>query len=252
MTWVESSSPSFHARHESTDADDAARVLERLEHAREALEGVFPRTVGDLTIVLHGSPTQLAIAQPYLPLLQRLTAPSGRRYLVGWFGAREIHVLAPRVLDRRASNVPGSRELLALAPAALYAATVVGANNPDLPPPFRPGSFTRYVRWAWLAQGAASYFAGQVAHVRPAVNRRLREGPTPSFPPALGDAPVLGGTVFDLLARQEGEQAAARLASRLHPDGAEAALVKAFHGRPLEAIEGAWRAHLSRLASAPV
>jgi len=250
VAWVESISPSFRARHESEDADDAARVLERLEQARDHLGELFPRTVGDLTVVIHGSVGALWLAQPYLPLAAAVTAPAGRRYLVGWFGSREIHVLAPRVLERRASNVPGSRELLMLAPAALYAGAVVGANNPDLPPPFSPASFVRYLRWAWLGQGAAQYLAGQVAHLRPAITRRLHEGGTPAFPPSVRDATVLGGTVFDLLAREEGPQAAVQLASRLHPDGPEAALVKAFRGRELSYTEGNWRAHLARLASA--
>jgi len=250
VAWVESVSPSFRARHESADADDAARVLERLEHARDALAERLPRTAGDVTVVIHGSSLSLSLAQPYLPLARMLTAPAGRRYLVGWFGAREIHVLTPRALERRASSVPGSRELLVRAPAALYASVVVGANNPDLPPPFRPGSFVRYMRWAWLAQGAAQYLAEQVPHLRPAITRRLREGAAPSFPPGVRDATLLGGTVFDLLAREEGDGAAVRLASRLHPDGPEAALVKAFRGRALASTEGTWRAHLARLASA--
>ena len=250
MAWVESISPSFKARHESEDVDDAARVLERLEQARANLDEVFPRTVGELTVVIHGSGTALNLAAPYLPLARLLTAPAGRRYLVGWFASRELHVLAPRVLERRASRVPGSRELLMLAPANLYASVVVGANNPDLPPPFRPASFARYMRWAWLAQGAAQYFSGQVSHLRPAITRRLREGDAPEFPPSVRDATLLGGTVFDMLAREQGQAAAVRLASRLHPEGGEAALVKAFGGRPLASTKGDWRAHLSRIASA--
>ena len=250
MAWVESVSPSFRARHESEDAEDAERVLDQLEHTRDALGRHFPQTVGDIAVVMHGSEVALALAQPYLPLARLLTAPAARRYLVGWFGAKEVHVLAPRLLVRRASSVPGSRELLALAPAALYAQLVVGANNSDLPPPFSPASFSRYVRWAWLAQGAAQYFSGQTAHVRPAVARRLREGAAPGFPPGVRDAALLGGTVLDLLVREEGEAAAARLTSRLHPEGPEAALVEAFHGRSLAHTEGTWRTHLARLASA--
>jgi hypothetical protein len=64
----------------------------------------------------------------------------------------------------------------------------------------------------------------------------------------LRDATLLGGTVIDLLAREEGEAAAARLAVRLHPQGARAALSEAFHGRSLAHTEGAWRSHLTRLA----
>jgi hypothetical protein len=124
---------------------------------------------------------------------------------------------------------------------------VVGANNNQLPPPFRPGSFVRYMRWAWLAEGAAQFFSGQVAHLRPAIARRLREG-TPPFPPSRRDAALLGGTVFDLLAREEGEPACVNLACRLHPGGPPAALEKAFGGRAPRHTEDAWRAHLARLA----
>ena len=248
MAWVESISESFRARHESEDADDAARLMDELERVRDALGELFPRTPDELTVVVHGSALALFLAQPYLVAARALTAPAGRRYLVGWSGASELHVLAPRLLEQRASSVPGSREALMLAPAALYAGAVVGANNPELPPPFSFASFMRYMRWAWLAQGAAQYFGGQVEHLRPAIKRRLHEGSEPDFPPGVRDAPLLGGTVYDLLAREEGRSAPARLASRLHPRGAEAALVKAFGGRELRHTEDRWRAHLAWVA----
>ena len=251
MAWVESRSASFSARHDAADAEDAAHLLDDLEHARDRVEPLFPRAPGELAVVVHDSLPALYLAAPYLPIVRTLTAPAGRRYLVGWFGEREIHVLAPRVLERRASGAPGSREALLCAPTALYASVVVGANNPELPPPFRPGSFVRYMRWAWLAAGAAQFFAGQVAHLRPAIARRLREGEPPAFPPAPADAPLLGGTVFELLAGEEGEGACVRLASLLHPGGAHAALERAFPSRPLKHTESAWRVHLERFAAAP-
>jgi len=249
VAWVESVSPYFCARHESEDVEDALRLLELLEREREALSDLFPRAPGELTLVIHGSEFALHMAQPYLVLARSLIAPAGRRYLVGWFGIRELHVLAPRLLEQRASSVPGSRELLLRAPAALYASVLVGVNNPELPPPFNFASFMRYMRWAWLAQGAAQYFAGQVEHLKPAIRRRLHDGAPPSFPPGVRDAPLLGGTVLDLLAREEGPPAAARLASRLHPGGSRAALVKAFRGRDLRHTEKSWRAHLARLGA---
>jgi hypothetical protein len=250
MPWVESVSPSFSARHESEDSGDAAQVLETLERLRDRLGERFSRTPGDLTIVLHRSPLSLALAQPYLLVALAMSAPAGRRYQVGWFGAREIHVLAPKALDERASGAEGSREALRLAPAALYTSVVIGANNPDLPPPFSPASFSRLARWAWLAQGAAQFFSGQVPHLRPAIGRLLRDGRAPEFPPSRRDAPLLGGTVFDLLAREEGDAACARLASLPLAADARAALEKAFHGRALKHTEGTWRAHLARLAGA--
>src|SRR5919201_5580754 len=150
MAWVESTSPSFQARHEADEADDAARVLDQLERTRERLDSLFPRPGGGLTVVLHDSSLSLHLAQPYLLVARALTAPAGRRYQTGWAGAKEIHVLSPRVLEARASGAPGSREALMLTPSALYVEAVVGANSPDLPPPYSIAGFARQVRWAWL------------------------------------------------------------------------------------------------------
>jgi hypothetical protein len=222
-------------------------VLAQLEHARSRLDARFPERLGELSVVIHGSAAQLDAAEPWLPLQRRLTAPAGRRYLVGWAAERELHVLAPRLLAQRASNVEGSLELLMLAPAALLARRYVAANHAGMPPPFGPRSFARWLRWAWLLEGAAQYFSGQVRHVRPAVTRRLRESGAPSFPPARRDAALLGGTVFDLLAREEGERACVALACGPHRDGARGALARAFGGRGLRHTEAAWRSHLARL-----
>jgi hypothetical protein len=136
--------------------------------------------------------------------------------------------------------------MLALTPAALYARLAVGALNPRLPPPFSPGATVRYARWAWLVEGAAQWLSGQTAHSRPAIGRRLREGAAPIFPPALRDATLLGGSVLELLAREEGPPAVARLLTNLHPDGPVAALADAFHGRSLAHTEAAWRTSLTR------
>jgi len=248
MAWVESVSPSFRARHESGDADEADRLLHSLELTRDRLERVFPRTVGEITIVLHSSTLAVSMTNPLLPLAWIATDPAARRYVAGWAGAEEIHVLSPAALDARASKVPGSREMLARVPAALYTRRVIGANNPDLPRRITPRRILVDLRWAWLLEGAARWFGGQTEHARPAIARRLHDGGKPSFPPGVRDAPLLGGTVIDLLVQEEGEQAAVQLACRLHPDGPRAALSKAFHGRGLVHTEGAWRSHLARMA----
>ena len=249
MPWEESASETFVARHEARDADDAAHVLAQLEHARERLEASLPARLGPLEVVVHGSAAQLDAAQPWLPVARRLVAPAARRYVVGWAGERELHVLAPRLLARRASNVEGSLELLMLAPSALLARRSVAAGLAEpLPPPFGPRRLARWGRWAWLVEGAAQWLAGQTPHVRPAVARRLREAPPPAFPPGRADALLLGGTVFDLLAREEGERAAEALARGPHPDGPSAALERAFPRRALRRTGDAWRSHLERLA----
>jgi hypothetical protein len=180
-----------------------------------------------------------------------MTAPAARRYVAGWVGRDELHVLALRVLRERASAVPGSWRMLALTAPALYARRVVVENNLELTHLRAVARPAAELRWAWLLEGAARWLCGQTDHARPAIARRLREGKRPSFPPSPRDALLLGGTVLDLLAREEGDRAAALFATRLHPQGARAALSRAFHGRPFVHTEGAWRSHLARLASAP-
>src|SRR3954454_7727182 len=140
MAWTEAGSRQLRARHASRDADDVAGVLELLEATRERVGGLLPPPADDVTVVVHPAEAALDVAQPLVPVVRRLTAPAARRYVAGWFGRDEVHVLAPRVLEGRASNVPGSRELQLLAPAALYVQLAVGAVNPRLPPPFRPSS----------------------------------------------------------------------------------------------------------------
>jgi hypothetical protein len=245
---METTSPSFAARHEERDAADLVELLELLEGTRERLGTAFAVAPEGVTVVVHGSPAALAAAQPILPLARAVTAPAARRYLAGWAGRDTLHVLAPRLLRARASNVTGSREMLLLTPAALYAQLVVAAANPRLPPPWRPRAAAAMLRWAWLLAGAAQYFSGQTAYARPAIARRLREGPQPAFPPGVRDALLLGGTVVDLLAREEGEPAAVALAARPPHGAPDDVLRDAFGGRTLRDTEGTWRAHLAKVA----
>ena len=246
MPWVESHSLSFSARHDSSQAEEAAAVLAALEVLRDELNGLFERTPGEVAVVLHPRPWALAMAHPWLPLARFVAAPASRRYFAGWFGEGEIHVLSPPALERRASGVPGSREALLLSPEHEYAHLVVGANNPDLPPPFSPAAFRRYVRWAWLCEGAAGWLSGQTAHLRAAIVRRMREGGRPAFPPDARDAMLLGGTLFDLLERERGASAVTALATSSLDRGPRSVLVDAF-GRQLASVERDWRASLEAL-----
>jgi hypothetical protein len=249
MAWVESSSAWFRARHDEGDSEDAGRVLRGLEQLRDELVRLFPRAVDrELAVVMHSSNASLSLANPLLPLEWLGTAPAARRYVAGWAGADELHVLAPSTLGQRASNVPGSREMLARAAETLYARRVISENNDAIGARMTPARVARELRWAWLIEGGARWFGGQTEHARPAIARRLHEGRRPSFPPGLRDATLLGGTVIDLLAREEGVPAAVRFVCRLNPDGPRAALAKAFRGRSLVHTEGAWRSHLARLA----
>src|ERR1700759_3136393 len=108
MGWEETASDTFVARHDERDSDDAARVLKQLEHARARLEERFGARPGEVGVVLHSSPAQLDAAQPWLPLARRLTTPAARRYVVGWAGPREIHVLSPRLLGPPGSHGEGA------------------------------------------------------------------------------------------------------------------------------------------------
>ncbi len=246
--WIESSSRHFVARHEERDADDVGAVLGLLEDTRERLATVFGHVPDEVTVVLHTSRAELDLAQPLLPIVRRLTTPAARRYLAGWTSRSALHVLSPRQLAQRAANVEGSREMLALTPAALYVQLVVAECNPALPPPWSPRATWRAAHWAWLIFGSAQWFSGQTAHARPAVARRLREDARPDFPPSLRDAALLGGTVIDLLAREEGVARAVELVCALPAGGPREALVSGFGGRAMVHSEGTWRAHLARLA----
>jgi hypothetical protein len=249
VSWVESHSVSFAARHDSAQTQQAEAVLDALEAFRERLRGLFARTPYDVAVVIHPRPLMLALAHPWLPLARLVATPASRRYFAGWFSSREIHVLAPAALERRASRVAGSREALLLTPQHEYAHLVVGAHNPDLPPPFNPTTFRRYVRWAWLCEGAAAHLSGQTPHLRAAIVRRLHEGGRPQFPPAPRDAALLGGTVFSLLEREAGAGAAVKLAGTPASDRHRAAIEAAF-GRSPAAVERDWRAYLDSLTAA--
>ena len=242
--WLETASENFVARHDEQDAPDVERVLAQLEYARGRLERLLEIELGELAVVLHGLPAQLDAAQPAVAVQRRMTAPAARRYVVGWAAEREIHVLTPRLLAQRASNVEGSLEMLMLAPSALLARRAVAERHRGFPPPLGPRRLARWMRSAWFLEGAAQWLSGQTQHVRPAVTRRLHEGPEPAFPPGRADALLLGGTIFDLVAREEGDRAAVA-AVHAGPDGA----LDAFHGRSRRHTEAAWRSHLGRLAA---
>ncbi|MGI8631970.1 MAG: hypothetical protein ACR2NA_05400 [Solirubrobacterales bacterium] len=245
MSWVETTSLSFSARHAQDDAASAERILDELEDLRLELEQRLPAVSEDVAVIVHSSPAQLALAHPYLLVAQRLAAPAARRYLAGWATRTELHVLADREVEARAAG-PESRLALLGTPARLYAQHAVATGSGWLPPPWTPRRFTRYLRYAWLVEGAAQYFSSQVPLFRAAVGRRLREGPKPAFPPKAADAVVLGGTVFELLSELRGPSACEVLASRPRRGGPEAAVALAFEA-PVAEVAREWRAHLERI-----
>src|SRR5689334_7977386 len=149
VSWVETASPSFTARHESAHEQDAEEVLDALEAYRMRLRDLYPRLPENVTVILHDSWLQLALAQPYLPVARRLASPAARRYIAGWFGAAEVHVLAPECL-RAVAGGPDSLEALMLTPQRVYTMLVAGHDNLLLPPPVRARTLRQMLRAPWL------------------------------------------------------------------------------------------------------
>jgi hypothetical protein len=242
VTWIETESLSFAARHDDADTGCAQRVLDRLEDLRLKLEDRFEAVPGGITIVIHDNPAWLSAAHPLLPAVRWAAAPAGRRYLAGWPMATEIHMLNDEWTARRAAGDDSLRALRGTA-ERLYTQQVLAANNERLPPMWTPRRFLTYLRWAWLIEGGAQHFSLQGSLFRAAVITRLREGQRPRFPPSRRDAIILGHTIFELLDRYKGPDACALLVSRLRRDGARGNLELAFEA-PVGEIEEAWRAQL--------
>ncbi|HEU4980992.1 MAG TPA: hypothetical protein VFT14_07225 [Solirubrobacterales bacterium] len=245
MTWIETDSLSFTARHDDADLACAHRVLDSLEDLRLKLEDRFDEVPGAVTVILHDNPAWLSFAHPLLPAVRWSAAPAARRYLAGWPMAGEIHTLNDHWMDRRSAGEDSLRALRGTA-ERVYCQIVLAANNEKLPPMWTPRRFLTYLHWAWMIEGAAQYFTGQTSLFRAAVITRLREGERPTFPPNRRDALILGGTVFDLLDRHVGPDACARMASRLHREGPRGNLELAFEVEMGE-IERAWRMHLDEI-----
>jgi hypothetical protein len=245
MTWIETDSLSFTARHDDADLACAHRILDSLEELRLRLEDRFDEVPGEVTIIIHDNPAWLSAAHPLLPAVRWSAAPAARRYLAGWPMAGEIHLLNDSWMERRSAGEDSLRALRGTA-ERMYCQIVLAANNPQLPPMWTPRRFVTYLRWAWLVEGAAQYFTAQTSLFRAAVITRLREGDRPRFPPTRRDALILGGTVFDLVDRHAGPDAAARMVSRLHSHGARGNLELALEAR-MRDIERAWRMHLDEI-----
>jgi hypothetical protein len=248
VPWVETSSQHFDARHELTDELGAQAVLELLEGTREQLSSVFTTTPDRVSVVLHATPTALALTAPPVAALWLCATGATRRYIVGWAVPRKLHLLAPSALEHRSARVKDSHDMLMLAPASLYAQLVIADSNPGLAPSLRPLGLRERLRWSWLIWGAAQHFSGQSAFARAAIAYSLHEQPMPKFPPTARAAPLLAGSVFDLLERERGTAAAVELALTPPIGTSSEVLEHAFAGRSFAATKGAWRAHLRRIS----
>ena len=246
MTWIETTSLTFSARHEDGDSAYSESLLDRLEELSLKLEDRFDLVPTGITVVVHPSALWLDFAHPFLPAVRWSAAPAGRRYLAGWAMTGEIHVLGDAAITKRAAG-DASYEALKGTSERLYTQLVIAANNGRMPPPWNPANSRRYFEWAWLVEGSAQHFARQVDLFRPAVITRLKEGSRPTFPPSRRDAIILGGTIFDLLEEYRGGGACELLVSRLRKSGPLANLEAAFDLRIRE-IEAMWRDYLRDVA----
>jgi len=98
----------------------------------------------------------------------------------------ELHVLNDRHMERRAAG-EDSLEALRGTPSASSPAGALHQQH-RAAALWTPRRFVRYLRWAWLVEGGAQYFARQVGLYRAAVLLRLRGGARVSFPPSRRDA----------------------------------------------------------------
>ena len=128
MTWVETDSLSFVARHDDQDTVCAQRLLDGLEDARLRLEERFEDAPGGVTVVIHDNPASLSFSQPLLPVARWATSAAARRYMAGWAMAREIHLLNDTWMARRAGGDDSLRALEGTA-ERLYSQMVMAANN---------------------------------------------------------------------------------------------------------------------------
>ena len=202
VAWLETVTATFLARHERA-TPTTPRACSTRSSTRARLEGAVPARGRRVTVVLHRSAAQLDAAQPWCPLERRLTAPAARRYVVGWAGAQTLHVLAPRMLASARLERGGLARDAELAPAALLARRVVGPTTAACRR--RPAGASAPA----AALGVARRGRGAVL-LRPGRARAPGDrapparGRAPRVPAGLRDAALLGGTVFDLLAREQG------------------------------------------------
>jgi hypothetical protein len=248
MPWTESASSSFVCRHSSSRDEDAARVLALLERTRERLGELLPTVAHEPAIVLHDSPHALVASNPLMPAVWAVAARPVRRYVTGWQGPRELHVLSGQALRERASSVAGSYEMLALSPASLYAKHVIASSNRELHEAGLGSRVWNGLRWAWLLDGAARWLSGESGYGASVVGGYLRGGHRPRFPPGPRDSPLLAPSLIEQLVERQGERALANLVSRLHSGGRDVALTGAFAGQALGTIEAEWRSRLRQLA----
>ena len=176
VPWVETPSLSFTARHEASQADDALAVLEDLEQHRGTAGGAAAARAGER----HGGPARLtapaAVREPaaggHAP-----TRLAGRAPVHGGLVPEPARCTPSR--RRRCARSPRARTPSARCCSALAAPTRRWRSAPTTRCcrlPRAPARCCALLREAWLPEGAAQHFAGQVPFLRAAIATRLRAG----------------------------------------------------------------------------
>ena len=248
MSWVETTSLSFTARHESAQTDDAIAVLEDLEEHRNHLERAVPAPARER----HGRPARLAApALAGAPAAAGLAQPCraarrGATWRAGTGPARCTRSRRPML--RALSAGPDSERACCSARGAptrrwSWASTTRCCRRPAGPARVSPA----LLRHAWLAEGAAQYFSGQVPLLRAAIAMRLRQGRVP-FPPGRAGRAAAGGQRVRP-ARARARRARLRAARDPSLRAPRATRWRTRSTGPSPDTAHAWRAHLERLST---
>ena len=156
-----------------------------------------------------------------------------------------------RARSRHGPPRAGSREMLELAAASLYARRVITASNVELARARRPRRNDARDAVGVACRGRRPVVSGQTEHAA-ARDRTASTGGRPPELPARRPRCATTRRHRDRSARTRGGRARRRSAClHLHPQGQRAALSKAFYGGGRSSsTEGAWRSHLSRWVGA--
>jgi hypothetical protein len=162
-----------------------------------------------------------------------------RRLVTGIGVGASVHCLSPSALRPRIGDrQTDEREFMRKSVAAAVAQHLIATSVPTM-------ATTRAVlgRHAWLSWGAGQWLSGQTEHAAGFIRRRLRRVERSSYPPRRADAILLGGTVLEFVAHEQGRAAALALLRK----GIDRSQTGLADGDSAHAA-GPWRTYLARRA----
>ena len=191
MPWVETTSLSFTARHESAhDGRRARRCSRRSRRIARASRSCSRGSPGTSRSCCTTRALQLG-ARPALPSTRPAPRLARRRAATWPAGSRRARcTCSRREVLRALAGGPGlARGADAARPQRVYTMLVVGEQQPAAAAAVPAGARSRTTaRVAWLAEGAAQYFSGQVPLLRAAIATRLRARAASTSRPRARDA----------------------------------------------------------------